>query len=632
MDIGACLALRQMLSMSVKWKLHADSQDLLRRHLAASCWREAGRLICREPLEPSAIQRALVILDEAERLELVPVRKLWVMWTRAWLDQKDANAVNNLKTAMRSHGTGWIPFPDGLMLAAAHAPELLAADSPPHHRQDMDTTPPPLAPLDLAWGYQTAQGTRIQRFTISPDGGHVLVADDRSALSVLDRRSGKLLWTTATMQSRSVAPPPVNPNIRSERVLQPLEFVADDERVFFIINGQIECRKLASGELQWSHDSSPSSTGDLLATGHSKLLRWQPGSGTLDAFHVESGKLAWTRAIEPLKKQTPPQPGYGPAGIAAGVSIDAGKVLAYANGAAIVRLADGALLWQTNAEESPAFPLELRAADEELTAPPATVSTMSWSTPVTSATLPLIFLNSYPSSFNALVTRRSYAHPMTVNPGGYAGMYGGAAGSSFLNWGSEGVRVLRGNGVWSLSNGAQPNRVSVSGLPVISDSPAGNPFSGMLIGFAGGWPVTVNETSVSRGAATLWQAGSTMRSGAPAEQSFPAATLHGRTLLVASTDGLMARDAVGGEELFRCELPKAAQTWAKGAWDQLKSFQAVRWSARGVVFYDGQGGSLVVDWRSAAHGGDWIVPLGLDKLGCLRGVGARQTASLEAVK
>ena len=75
---------------------------------------------------------------------------------------------------------------------------------------------------------------------------------------------------------------------------------------------------------------------------------------------------------------------------------------------------------------------------------------------------------------------------------------------------------------------------------------------------------------------------------------------------------------MGGEELFRCELPKAAQTWAKGAWDQLKSFQAVRWSARGVVFYDGQGGSLVVDWRSAAHGGDWIVPLGLDKLGCLR--------------
>jgi hypothetical protein len=274
----------------------------------------------------------------------------------------------------------------------------------------------------------------------------------------------------------------------------------------------------------------------------------------------------------------------------------------------------------------------LRGADEELTAPPATVSMISWSTPVTSATGPLLFSNSYSSSFSTLVTRRSYAHPMTLNLGGYAGMYGSTSGNSFLNWGSEGVRVLRGNAVWSLSNGTQPNRVSVSGLPVTSDSPVGNPVSGMLIGFAGGTPVMANELSVSRGAAILWQTGSAMRSGAPSEQSFPAATLHSRTLLVASAEGLMARDAVGGQELFRCELPKAAQTWAKGAWDQLKSFQAVRWSARGVVFYDGQGGSLVVDWRSAAHGGDWIVPLGLDKLGCLRGAGAKQTASLEAVK
>ena len=488
------LALRQMLSMSVKWKLHADSQDLLRRHLAASCWRETGRLICREPLDPMSVQRALIILDEAERLELVPVRKLWVMWTRAWLDQKDANALKNLKDAVQLHGAGWIPFPDGLMLSAAHAAELLVADASTHRSQDTDTTPPPLAPLDLAWGYQAAPGTRIQRFNISPDGDHVLVADDRSNLSVLDRRSGKLQWTTATMKSRPAAPPPLNPNMRSERVIQPLEFVADDKRVFLIINGQIECRDLANGDLQWSHDSSVASTGDLLATGDSKLLRWQPASGTLDAFHVESGKLAWTRAIEPLKKQTPPQPGYGPTGIAAGVSIDAGKVLAYANGAAIVRLTDGALLWQTNADESPAFPLELRGADEELTAPPATVSMMSWSAPSRQRRCPVLFFSGYPSSFSTLVTRRSYAHPMTLNLGGYAGMYGGASGSSFLNWGSEGVRVLRGNAVWSLSNGAQPNRVSVSGLPVISDSPAGNAVSGMLIGFAGGSPVMANET------------------------------------------------------------------------------------------------------------------------------------------
>jgi len=622
------LALRQMLSMSAKWKLHADSLDLLRRHLAASCWREAGQLICREPVDPMSVQRALIILDEAGRLELAPERKLWVVWTKAWLDKESAESKALLRASTAD--AKWIPFPDGLMLSAAHAGEMLDANRPSSRTSSPDAGSPPMAPLDLAWGFQAVPGTRIQRFSISPDGGHVLVADDRSQLSVLDRLSGKLLWTTAMLKFKPAAPLPFNPNIRSERVIQPLEFVVAGRRVFLILNGRLECRSLPDGNLEWSNGQTAGPGGEMLATGEDKLLRWQPGDGRLDAFNVATGKLEWTRDIEPLKKQSPPQPGYGQTWTAAGVNADAGKVLVYANGAAVVRSSDGALLWQTSADESPAFPLELRATDEEVT--PATVTTiMPWNLSRPQPVMPVMF-NSYGSSFNPLILRRSYAHPMTLNLGGYAGMYGGAPGSTFLNWGGEGSRVLRGHAIWSLSTGTQPGRVSVSGLPVISETPAGGNLSGMLVGFAGGSPVMVNETSVYRGAATLWQSGTSLRTGAPAEQSFPAATLQGRTLLVASAGGLMGRDAVSGEELFQCALPAAAQEWAKDAWDQLKSFQAVRWSARGVVFYDGQGGSLVVDWRSAAHGGDWIVPLGLDKLACLRGAGAKQTASLETVK
>lgn len=619
------LALRQMLSMSVKWKLHADSLDLLRRHLAASCWREAGRLICREPLEPVAAQRALIILDEAERLETVPERKHWVAWTKAWLGGKEA------KDSLRFPGVKWIPFPDGLMLSAAHAAEMLSVETAEKRPPLSDAGSPPLAPLDLAWGYESEPGTKIQRFTISPDGDHVLVADDWSQLSVLDRLSGKLRWTTATIKSRPTAPPQFNPNVRSERVLQPLEFVANAARVFLLINGQVECRSLADGQVEWSKGLAVGTGGDMLAIGDGLVFHWQPGGGTLDAYHLENGKLAWTRVIEPLKKQPAQQLGYGQTWIAAGVSSDAGKVLAYGNGAAVMRASDGALLWQTSAEDSPAFPLELRGAEEETPSVPITTTIMPWVAPVALQTMG-VFFNGNRAPFNPLVIRRAYSHPMNLNLGGYAGMYGGAPGATFLNWGSEGVRVLRGQAIWSLSTGTQPTRVSVSGLPVISDSSALENVSGMLVGFAGGVPVMVNDAAVSRGAAMLWQGRSVMRTGAPGEQSFPAAALQGRTLLVASADGLLARDAVTGAELLRCELPQAAQLWAKGAWDQLKSFQSVRWSARGVVFYDGQGSSLVVDWRSAAHGGDWIVPLGLDKLGCLRGAGAKQTASLEAVK
>jgi thioredoxin-like negative regulator of GroEL len=47
-------ALQQMLGMAKTWNLHEETRDLLRRHLAASCWREAGRLICQEPIPPTA--------------------------------------------------------------------------------------------------------------------------------------------------------------------------------------------------------------------------------------------------------------------------------------------------------------------------------------------------------------------------------------------------------------------------------------------------------------------------------------------------------------------------------------------------------------------------------------------------
>lgn len=625
------LALRQMLSLSAKWKLHADSVDLLRRHLAASCWREVGRLICRESLDEGSRTRAMVVLDEAERLEMTKARRLWAAWTRARLQARDDRAAVKSFVASLAADAKWIPFPDGLTLSAQHASDLLATRQTTNQPATIETATPVLAPFDLAWGYQAASGTRILRFAISPSGRDVIVADDRLQLSIVDRATGKLRWTTANMKSPPFAAVTVNPNnMRSERVVEPVDFAADDERVFISASGRIDCRQLSDGDLLWSHDSGNAQGTEMVETAEDLLFLWQPDSGALDAIRASNGKLAWTRTIEPLSKAETPQPGYNRTWVAAGLSVDDGKVLAYASGAAVFRASDGAVLWQATADEAPAFPLEMRGADDDVVQPKSAPVIKPWNSTFNSPRRPMMpfMFNRWSSTSSGLVLRTSYTHPLALNLGGWSGMYGNMAGSPFLKWGSEGIRVLRADTIWSLGTDMTADRVSVSGLPFIEEAMGRQSMYGFLLGFAGGKPVMAANSAITRGSNTLWQ--HAMSNDAPANQAFPAATLNGRTLLVASADGLLGRDAITGEILFRTDLPAAVQSWAKDAWQQLKSFQSVRWSARGIMLYDGNNSSLVVDWRSAARNGDWIIPLGLDKLGCLRG--ARQTASTEGVK
>lgn len=619
------LALRQMLSLSSKWKLNAETTELIRRHLAGSCWREAGRILCREPLDATAKQRALVILDEAERLELSRERKLWAAWARARADASCAGDFSDAIAKLPS-GTKWLPFPDGLMLSATHAAGMLRAD------EDKAAPPPPatgspiLAPFNLAWGYQAAPGTRIQRFAFTPDGSRVLIADDLAHLAAIDRLSGKLCWTTAKMAARPAAAM-FAPNVRAERVLLPLEFVSDSDRVFITSNGRLDCRGLTDGTLRWSREIDDATGQEMLATGGGLLLCWRPATATLDAFRPASGKLAWTRTLDDLAKTPAGFATYTQGAIATGLSVEAGHVLVYASGTAILRLEDGAVLWQTSTEEAPPFPLDLRTADDEVTVAGPAPAIVAWTGALTPAPL---MVNGYTSPISTAFSRRAFAHPLAVNLTGYSGTYGNTRGPAFLNWGSESLRVLHGGAVWSLSSGSPAARVSVSGLPLISDDKSDLAVFGRLLGFAGGQPVTASADVIARGAVKLWQSRS--YSTRASDQLFPASTLHGRTLLVASAEGLMARDAISGEVLFRCDLPPAALSWARDPWQPLQNSRSVRWSSRGVMLYDGMNTTLGLDWRSAARDGDWIVPLGLDKLACLRGAGANETASVKDSK
>jgi hypothetical protein len=51
--------------------------------------------------------------------------------------------------------------------------------------------------------------------------------------------------------------------------------------------------------------------------------------------------------------------------------------------------------------------------------------------------------------------------------------------------------------------------------------------------------------------------------------------------------------------------------------EALKSWQSLRWSSRGLSFYDGHGRTQVCEWRALMGGGDLVVPAGTRSLICL---------------
>jgi tetratricopeptide (TPR) repeat protein/outer membrane protein assembly factor BamB len=629
-------ALQQMIARSARWSLHTETHDLLRRHLAASCWREIGRCIASETILPIDAHRALTVVEEAERSELDPERKRWCVWTRGWLGQilDDRGAIQeSLRVLGGLRPETLIPFPDGLSLAVQHARETLTEPAPSESSRAVSESVPPLSPLMQGWGYTAEKGSRIQRFSITPNDRFVIVVNDRSVLTVLDRKSGKLCWSTAGTPSRRTPSPPIVVNSQYERVLYPIEYVSGVDHVFALRDGCIECRELTNGRLIWSVNHAPKN--DHLEIVDDLLLVWQPNTGLLDAYSSKNGKLKWTQKVELLSKAPTPQMSSSQSWISSGISADAGKVLVYGNGAAVVRSQDGALLWLAHAGGLPSFPLELRTADQEASGAPDVSVSVPWTQKT--KIQPGSFISFNGMSRPSAMARRTFTHPASASLVGYPGMYGGAAGAPFLNWGSDSIRLLRGRTLWTFDSNGQTQQVSVSGIPLNRGQDGFPTQSGAMLGFAGGSPVMAASdhvfiSRVHQPPMSLWESDTRrIRSSASptVRNSFPAATLAGRTLLVSTPDQLMARDAVSGEILFDRPPPESISKWAPDAWDSMQSLQSTRWTAKGVMLYDGQGSSLVVDWRSASAEGDWIIPVGLDKLACLRELQDKTTASAE---
>lgn len=641
-------ALREMSARAATWKLNADSQDLLRRHLGASYWRTVLGVLG-QPGAPTA--DALRAVEELERLELVPQRRVWALWVRAVLaarDGREEEETHALAAMTKLAGAeGWVDFPDGLSLSLKEASRLLEEDSAarqatPASAGTVSTPTAPeddaaasaSSPLGLAWTLPAAAGAHWQRWEAASQGDLLLAVDSRRQMHCVDRRTGKLLWRRGLPTLKT--PPQVamvrpGRHVYQQEQVQPVLDLALGEKTFCTLNDTgLTAFSLATGEMLWQVAGRGTAVPSAMTVEGDLALWWQPELARLDAYHLASGKLAWTQSVPVLAKTPPPNPNM-PVWYAAGVDADAGKVLVWGNGAAMARLEDGTLLWKASTAERPVnFPLELRAEDEPQM-PALATSTMTQVVPSFrnfSGGVPN--LNYYHRSGSTLVVR-TYASSLAMPAYGYPGMYGGPPGSSWVTWGSDGLRLLRGSGVWMLSSNNAPARFSSLGLPLTNATGAAStpPWSGQAssgirgreVGFVGSTLVLANETDVVKlqpnGLVELIYS-APIQDSRPAGQPMTAAAMAGRLLFIAAGDVLQVRNGASGGQAWSGPWPEELKKLREEARADLEKWSNMRWSNRGTFLYDGQGRTIVLDWKALAAGGDWITPVGTRHLVCLR--------------
>lgn len=636
-------ALREMSARAATWKLNAESQDLLRRHLGASYWRTVLGVLGQPGASTADARRAV---EELERLELVPQRRVWALWVHAALaarEGREEEKTSALAAMTKLVGAeGWVDFPDGLSLAAKEAAHLLdegatAARSmekpgagPPAPENDAATSAS--SPLDLAWTLPAATGTNWQRWEASTDGARVLAVDSRRQMHCVDRRTGKLLWrrglpTLKTPPQVSIVRP--GRHVYQQEQVQPVLDLALGQETFCTLNDTgLSTFSLATGELLWQVAGRGPLAPSAMTVEGDLALWWQPDLARLDAYHLASGKLAWTQTVPALAKTPPPNPNM-PLWYSAGVDADSGKVLVWGNGAAMARLEDGTLLWKASAAERPVtFPLELRAEDEPQM-PALAASTMTQVVPSFRNFSGGISGMNYYRSGSTLVVR-TYASSLAMPAYGYPGMYGGPPGSSWVTWGSDGLRLLRGDGVWMISANNGAARFSSLGLPL--DTTAAGTSStawavrasgarGREVGFVGAALVLANETDVIKlqpnGLVELIYS-APIQDSRPVGQPLTAAAMAGRLLFIAAGDVLQVRNAASGGQAWSGPWPEELKKLRDEARTDLEKWQNMRWSNRGTFLYDGQGRTVVLDWKALAAGGDWITPVGTRHLVCLR--------------
>lgn len=616
------LALREAATRSKAWKLSSDAQDLLRRHLAASYWRSVARLLAGQ----DTATQALPLLNELERAELSPQRRLWAAWARGFIARKAgmASPVEKMQKLLGSGVDGFVDFPDGLSLSLQEARRLLA-DNPasslsgPNKRIERVVSARVLPPLELNWAFSTGDAAVFQRWDLSADGKAVLASDNRNRLYLIDQASGRLLWRRLMPRPADGPPPPAAQQRSDEQISYPPEWVISAATVCVSRDQSLFCLSLRDGSLLWQVEPAGGKGETCLAWDGGRVLAWNAAEGRLDAMDELSGKILWTRKV-PQLAEVPKFNPQSPQWLAMGIHATDGKVLIWANGAAVLSVADGALLWRaTVGPGAPAFPLELSPEDDSSKGPPplANAAVVPWM----NVGFPGFRGRRGSGVFSG---RMVYANALAAPGYGYPGMYGNMQPNPWVLWGADQRRWLQGDGIWTLGPSAI-QRFSVLGLPTSRNQSGGNFDSpAWAVGFAGRSLIAATRSAVIRcdpegASSTLW---SNRRGGDSSQEPLAASALTGRTLLLATKDTLRIQDTGSGTVLWEGPWPEAAVPLVKAASESMEAWSSVRWTSRGVFLSDGNGRTLTVDWKGLSAQGVWVVPVGTQTLVGLRGTGS----------
>ncbi len=600
-------ALREMRARAAAWKLSEPVQELLLRHLAASCWRSVSRVLA-DPDSP--LDTAWLCLSELEQTERDPKRRLWAAWVRGTLALREGNetALAEAREALKTQEP-WLDFPDGLSLSLPEARRLL----------EMPATAPLVkslsgasyaSPGKLSWVFTPKGKAQLQRWCLTPDGQRMIVQDSSGWLYNVDRASGRLLWQQRI--SGQVAAKPLTRG-GQEQVSYPLEWCVSDQHLCVLAESALSCLSLHDAALVWQVKTETVVTGaqGCLARVDGRVLWWRSALGRLDAMDEVTGKLLWTSRIPSLAEK-PASNMNNPVWLTSGIRTDGDRVLVWGNGTAVARISDGALLWKVSAAASPiSFPLELdeTKATSVQTGQPLIVGGSGW--------------RRSPISYRGGVNRIILAHQMAMPSYGYPGMYGGMQSSPWLLWGGDGERWLQGDGIWMLGQNIASARYSVLGLPTTSSTTRNTTSlnSALPIGTVGRALIVVTESGAFKvlpeGEVKILSAAE-YRDSRPSKHPLPAVALEGHIVGMATSDKLRVVDAISGAVLWETGWPEEAAQLVDEARESLNGWQNMRWSSRGLSFYDGQGRTLTVEWRALMAGGDFIVPVGTRTLMCLR--------------
>ncbi len=605
------LALREMRARAAAWKLSDAAQETLRRHLAASCWRTVGEVIS-DPQRSA--DEALLCLGELDQTERQTQRRLWLAWARGMLALRsgDETSLADARAAL-SGNEEWVVFPDGLSLSLMEARRMLETAAPAPEVKIAPKSGDYSNPAKLSWVFQPQNKADLQRWCLTPDGRTLLVQDTFGRLYAVDRRTGKQLWDWR----RSRAAVPAAPTRDGgEMVSYPVEWCVSDEHLTVLDESGIVCLRIADHSVEWEIPAPglvhTGAQGTLAQSGR-RVLWWRAALGRLEALDETNGKRLWSRLIPSLGEAAKSNLN-SPVWLMSGMRCDADRAVIWGSGTAVVRVCDGALLWKAATSEQPlSFPLQL----DDTASVNADVSTHGAAF-LSSATAVRPFTSHASSS--TLLLANSHAIPSY----GYPGMYGSAQSSPWLLWGGEGERWLQGDGLWLISQNMASARYSALGFPSTLTSRSRSPFylgAATPVGTAGRNLIAASE----RGVFKIMPDGSAralviymVRENSPEKHPLPAVGMDGTLLMVADAEQVRVIDALSSVTLWEKPWPADAAAIIASEREAMKPWQSLRWSSRGLSFYDGRGRTQVCEWRALMSGGDLMLPAGTRSLICLR--------------